>query len=709
MHGLKNRPSAKSIEGKAMPVRDAGAGLTRLDIDGIEKRGSLAPRTPESRNVEMVAARNRSREALARVALLLSCLLAGCALLPASGSRIFRISVVDAETGRGIPAVELRTTDSRSFFTDSAGTIALREPDLENQMVFFQILSFGYRFEQEVLGMRGTALRVEPGKSTLLQMQRENVAERLYRVTGPGIYRDSMLVGDSIPYRPRLTGTIPTGMDTVFATTYRDKLFWVWGDTWVLSRPLGNFRASGALSQLPERGGVDPQIGVALRYFRSGAEIRPMIEDQHPVIWLTGLRATRDAAREERLFATYLKIVDGMRTVERGLAEYDDESQVFRIAQPYPSDAPIAPEGHAFRYVENGVPYIQYDLDVRSRDDAAAVRDRTSYEAFTPLRSGSRLSEGASAFERDASGHLVWGWKRDTQPVPVTDWDELVKRGVVAPREALYRLVDIETGRTVVPHNGSIQWNAFRRRWVMIRTESGGDSFLGEVYYFEGDTPLGPWAYGRKIVTHARTLPGPDGKPLRETYTFYNPMQHPEFDRAGGREIFFEGTLATTFAAPPAPRIPSYDYNQMMYKLYLEDPRVVLPVPVYRLPGDPPAYRTRDALLDGRAAEQVVRIPARVAFFAPDRPREGSIAIREVTQRGEPRLVAGEAGDTSRPQFYCASSELPAPPATVPLYEHRDSRGHFLYSTDAGGGSDPVLCHVWPAPVDYDDALLPRS
>ena len=43
-------------------------------------------------------------------------------------ARIFRITVVDAETGRGIPAVELRTTDARSFFTDSAGIVALAEP-----------------------------------------------------------------------------------------------------------------------------------------------------------------------------------------------------------------------------------------------------------------------------------------------------------------------------------------------------------------------------------------------------------------------------------------------------------------------------------------------------------------------------------------------------------------------------------------------------
>ena len=43
---------------------------------------------------------------------------------------------------------------------------------------------------------------------------------------------------------------------------------------------------------------------------------------------------------------------------------------------------------------------------------------------------------------------------------------------------------------------------------------------LGEIWYAEADTPLGPWVYARKIVTH-------------EKYSFYNPRHHPMFDQAG--------------------------------------------------------------------------------------------------------------------------------------------------------------------------------
>lgn len=640
----------------------------------------------------------------AGVLLWIATLALGCASPPPA--KIFRISVVDAETGRGIPAVELRSIDARSFYTDSAGTIALSEPALMRQDVFFQVLSFGYRFEQELLGWRGTTLQVEPGGSVLLKMRRRNVAERLYRVTGSGIYRDSELAGDPVPFQARGSGPLPAGADSVLTAVYRGRMFWVWGDTAVLSRPLGIFRATAATSLLPDRGGIDPEIGVDLLHLRDGTELRAMVDDPHPVIWLSALRATRDVGGEERLFATYHKIVEDMQTLEKGLVEFDDARGTFRIVSAYPADAPIAPEGHVFRYREDGVAHLQYDMDVRSLDEAEAVRDLASYEAFTPTRPGARLQEdGARALERDGSGRLVWGWKRNAAPIRYEQWEELVRTGAVAPHERPYQLIDVETGETIVPHHGSIHWNAYRRRWIMIRGQLGGPSSqVGEIYYFEGDTPLGPWAYGRKVITHSRRVTRPAGSRVRETYSFYNPMQHPEFDRAGGREIFLEGTLSRLFAKPAAPRMPGYDYNQMMYKLSLEDSRLFLPVPVYRVPGDPPTHRTHDVLCD--EARLGARPPPEVAFFAPDRPRAGTVPVQEVgADAGSgPRLVAGARASQDPVRFHCAPSKR-APPATVPLYEQVDERGRFTYTTRAPSGPASVLCHVWPAPVAFDASL----
>ena len=107
------------------------------------------------------------------------------------------------------------------------------------------------------------------------------------------------------------------------------------------------------------------------------------------------------------------------------------------------------------------------------------------------------------------------------------------------------------------------------------------------------------------------------------------------FDKEGGRIIFFEGTYTTTFSGNPDPT-PRYDYNQVMYQLDLSDPRLALPVAIYRrsvrarrLPRDwsrrpSPADREKHAA----AARRVLRAGPggdRVAAgVRAIRPREGS-------------------------------------------------------------------------------------
>ena len=52
---------------------------------------------------------------------------------------LFRIQVVEEETGRGVPLVELRTVNQVRYFTDSNGIVAFDEPGLFNRKVFFSI------------------------------------------------------------------------------------------------------------------------------------------------------------------------------------------------------------------------------------------------------------------------------------------------------------------------------------------------------------------------------------------------------------------------------------------------------------------------------------------------------------------------------------------------------------------------------------------
>src|SRR5713101_7274254 len=78
-------------------------------------------------------------------------------------SKPFRIEVVDDETGRGVPLVELQTVNNIRLFTDSNGVVAFDEPGLVDQRVFFSVKSHGYEFPKDGLGFRGQALDVKGG------------------------------------------------------------------------------------------------------------------------------------------------------------------------------------------------------------------------------------------------------------------------------------------------------------------------------------------------------------------------------------------------------------------------------------------------------------------------------------------------------------------------------------------------------------------
>src|SRR5215469_7961900 len=80
----------------------------------------------------------------------------------------FRITVVDSETGRAVPLVELTTTNQVRYLTDSQGIVAFNEPGLMDQKVFFHVSSHGYEFPEDGFGYRGKTLDVRAGGSARL-------------------------------------------------------------------------------------------------------------------------------------------------------------------------------------------------------------------------------------------------------------------------------------------------------------------------------------------------------------------------------------------------------------------------------------------------------------------------------------------------------------------------------------------------------------
>jgi len=103
-------------------------------------------------------------------------------------SHPFRIEIVDDETGRGVPLVELRTVNQIRYVTDSNGIAAFDEPGLLGRKVFFHIKSHGYEFPRDGFGNRGLALETSPRGSARIKIKRLNIARRLYRVIPVPIY-----------------------------------------------------------------------------------------------------------------------------------------------------------------------------------------------------------------------------------------------------------------------------------------------------------------------------------------------------------------------------------------------------------------------------------------------------------------------------------------------------------------------------------------
>ena len=481
---------------------------------------------------------------------------------PGDAGRCFAIEVRDEQTGRGVPLVELRTVANQRYYTDSNGVVAIDDPALLNQRVYFSLSSPGYQFPADGFGKRGVALDVARGEQAVVKIRRLNIAERLYRVTGQGIYRDTVLLGRKAPLRQPLLNAKVVGQDSVQAIPYMGKLYWFWGDTNRVGYPLGHFGTSGATSELPANGGLDPSVGIDLTYFTDSSGFsRPTcdVPGEGPK-WIDGLMVVKDDAGRDRLVAKYSRMKGLERVLERGLVQWDDAAAVWKPLVRFDLNAPLYPADQPVRVSEGGSSYFYFG-SVRVLADLKHVQDPGSYEAYTCLARGTRTDSKSFRVDRLPGGALDWGWKRDTARTTGMVERDLISRGTMKAAEARFLLHNAQTGQRVVPHEGSICWNAYRKRWIQIAVEIGGeDSYLGEVWYAEADTPMGPWGIAHKIATHPH-------------YSFYNPVQHPFFDQEGGRIIYFEGTYSNTFSGNENPT-PLYDYNQLLYRLDLGDPRL---------------------------------------------------------------------------------------------------------------------------------------
>jgi hypothetical protein len=585
----------------------------------------------------------------------------------------FALRFVDPTSSRGVPLVALATDDDALFVSDSQGMIAYCDPDRVGTEVHFTVTSHGYHLND------GPDLVVSTSAGGALELGifRDNVAERLYRTTGQGIYRDSVLLGLTTPLAaPNLNGLV-MGQDTPFTNVYDGKLYWVWGDTDRPAYPLGNFRTSGAVSALPGAGGLSPDLGVDTTYFVDDSGFsRGMIDTTETggPLWLGQLVNVADAAGQPRMYGRFM--VARPMSPTTALAVFDDATATFDFVADDPAGATL-PAGRPVVIDSGAGPFAYWSNPVRFAATVAGVTAVAAYEVYSAYG-----AHGSTVFERHADGSLAYDWKPGALPVSA---DAVVAAGLPRDQALDDHLVDVLDGGAVQIAASSMIWNDYRQRFSkIIQQKFGASSLLGEIWYAEADTPLGPWVFARKIVSH-------------DDYTFYNPDLIPYFSEAGGRILFFDATYTATYTdAKPTPR---YDYNEIMYRLDLDVPQVGLPVPIYERGGGD--LVDKRGLHEGDAA-------AAPAFFAYDRPLGDAVPVAwSGPACAARRLVAG-ATPASAPVFYALPADA-SPGAqgvpTVPLYEYdaRVGDGH-VYSVDpalalAGYLRGKVVAQVWPSPI----------
>jgi hypothetical protein len=434
----------------------------------------------------------------------------------------FRIEVVERGSGWPVCLVELETVHHLKFVTDNAGVVAIDAPDLMERETFFHVHGNGYEYPADGFGYHGVRLTPKPGERARIEVERKIIAKRIGRITGAGLFAESQRLGEHLDWEE--SGVF--GQDSVQNAVHNGRMFWAWGDTNLSRYPLGLFDMASATTEVHPLESCEPPLKLRLDYFRNDqGQPRAVakMEGKGPT-WLGGYVSLPDKHGKQHLVASYVKIRNHLEAYESGLCVWSDETENFEPLKKLwtKSDSeprqPPMPDGHPAVFKEDGKEWLLFGNPLPN------LRCPATFEAWQDPNLWERLK----------------------------------------PQE---HLESAAGGAKVKPHSGSIAWNEYRKRWVTVFMEHfGKPSAFGELWYAEAQSPLGPWGPAAKVLTH-------------ENYTFYNPRLHPEFTPAESPILLFEGTYTDQFTNKKAVATPRYDYNQILYRLDLDDEKLKAAMP----------------------------------------------------------------------------------------------------------------------------------
>lgn len=466
-------------------------------------------------------------------------------------SQYYGIHVVDQSDGQGVPQVDLVMTDGTRYTTDDNGYIAFDRSGYMNTPDVFTVESYGYQLAS------GTTVTLTPTLDTIgtIELDRTNIAERLYRETGDNLYAATVELGFPSPISHPLSDASVLGQDSEINVVYKNQLYWFWGDTGFDTNDSGvqdgaSYRTTGAVSALPSQGGLNPNVGINLNYFTGSNGLpTPMFPaSQFPGVdpyWIGAPMVVEGPSGNEEMIAFWSEHSD-LATIAQGFAIWDDANNDFDDLASIPLSSPIMPGGEATAAVFGGQNYFVFDngiADMRVKADYADVTNINDYQTYTPLKAGTIFTSTnafggtnitASELNTNGSGTPIWAWQANTTPLSGAEVDGLLGANLITKAEDPYQFYDINNPtQQVAFDSGSIEWNDYVKQWVQVSEQVFGTSIDGEIWLAESPTITGPWTYAEKIQTD--TLPN-------NTYTFYNIVQHADFSENSSPYLYYEGT-----------------------------------------------------------------------------------------------------------------------------------------------------------------------
>ena len=455
---------------------------------------------------------------------------------------------VDSADGRPIPLVIATATDKTVVVSDNAGYICLPVSVPQGTAYYINLVSPGYDIPTDGFGYKGIQLQVG-NKVKQIRLRRTSIAQRSGRVTGIGKY----LHGQTLGVIAGHTETPLTGMDSVQTAAVSGKRYAFYGDTNWTGYPLGNFRTTSGIVR--RQSGL-PNCPYLIDYSVDAmGQARPSVAESagnKGVTWISGVI---NIGGSIVAYANHRQSLE--RQLAHGFVRWNPVTKMFGDFQAIPETSWRHLDGHPFIHRQSQMDYVLFGHaipNVRVPADMLSIRSGQFYETFTCL-----LSNGA--VDIDEAGEPSWRWRRDGTPIDAEREAALVKSGSLKREQCRYLLTEHATNRTVTPHRGSVRWNAYLRRWLLVFTAiHERESVLGELFIAAGKSPTGPWSDCIKVATHPK-------------YSFYNPLHHEWLDQKGGKLITIEGTYTNTFSGNSVPT-PQYDYNQLTYIVDLGDARL---------------------------------------------------------------------------------------------------------------------------------------